>query len=275
MKTLKCLMLVGDPAIAQHVVAAGLDRLFVDLERLGKAARQGHRDTWMSPHRAEDISRLADACPGAELLVRVNPWHDGTAAEVADALARGATHLMLPMWREAETVARFADLVAGRARLMPLAETAGAVAALPALAGTVDEVLIGLNDLHLDRGLRFMFEPFADGSLEEASGALCAAGTPFGIGGIARVGEGRLPAERILGEHVRLGSEWVILSRSFHRGAASVAALEAEMDFRAELAALRAAYAAHRDGPAAALEANRREAAQAIQAIAADLAEKG
>ena len=38
---------------------------------------------------------------------------------------------------------------------------------------------------------------------------------PFGFGGIARIGEGDLPSDNILGEHVRLGSQSVILSRTF------------------------------------------------------------
>lgn len=37
----------------------------------------------------------------------------------------------------------------------------------------------------------------------------------FGFGGIARIGEGDLPSENILGEHMRLGSTSVILSRTF------------------------------------------------------------
>ena len=37
----------------------------------------------------------------------------------------------------------------------------------------------------------------------------------FGFGGIARIGEGDLPSDNILGEHVRLGSQSVILSRTF------------------------------------------------------------
>ena len=41
------------------------------------------------------------------------------------------------------------------------------------------------------------------------------AGIPFGFGGIARIGEGLLPSDYILGEHVRLGSSSVILSRTF------------------------------------------------------------
>ena len=38
---------------------------------------------------------------------------------------------------------------------------------------------------------------------------------PFGFGGIASIGKGMLPAEKIIREHYRLGSTRVILSRSF------------------------------------------------------------
>ena len=68
---------------------------------------------------------------------------------------------------------------------------------------------------------------------------------PFGIGGIARVGEGMLPAELLLAEHVRLGSTGAIISRTFHRQAGSVQAIEAQMDFGAELIKLQQAYQAH------------------------------
>ncbi len=40
-------------------------------------------------------------------------------------------------------------------------------------------------------------------------------GIEYGFGGIARIGEGTLPAERIVMEHYRLGSTIAILSRSF------------------------------------------------------------
>ena len=40
-------------------------------------------------------------------------------------------------------------------------------------------------------------------------------GITYGFGGIASIGKGLLPAEHIIKEHYRLGSELVILSRSF------------------------------------------------------------
>ena len=79
----------------------------------------------------------------------------------------------------------------------------------------IDEVHIGLNDLHLSLGEHFMFEPLADGPVDKLTGKIAAVGLPYGFGGIARIGYGMLPAEKVITEHYRLGSSFAILSRSF------------------------------------------------------------
>ena len=252
------MMVVGDPDMAAFVSARGVDRLFVDLEVHGKAQRQGHVDSWKSHHTPETISAIRAAAPQADLLVRVNPLHDGSSAEVEDALARGASTIMLPMFQDAISVARFADILAGRARFVPLVETVGALAAVEQILalGVVDELYFGLNDLHLDQGRRFMFQPLADGDLDPAAAACRRAGIPFGIGGVGRAGEGAVTPELILGEHVRLGSTWAILSRSFHARSTSVAQIEAQMDFAAEARRLKDIYAEHLGSDQATLAAN-------------------
>lgn len=239
---MKAMMVVSDPAIAAYVAAHGVDRLFVDLEWMGKAARQPG-DTQKSKSGPEDISRIREAAPNAQMMVRVNPFFEGTQGEVDDAIARGADVLMLPMFRDADTVARFQEMVAGRAAIMPLIETKAALDASAEIAAlSPDALFIGLNDLHLDMGMRFMFQPLAEGYLEAPCAALKAAGIPFGIGGIARLGQGAIPAEMVLAEHARLGSEWVILSRGFYARAETVEALEA-MRFGDEVAKLKDAHA--------------------------------
>ena len=80
-----------------------------------------------------------------------------------------------------------------------------------------DDVHIGLNDLHLDMGLDFMFELLSSNLLDGAARMMSELNIPFGIGGIACLGTGLLPAELILAAHLRLGSERVILSRSFNQ----------------------------------------------------------
>lgn len=60
-----------------------------------------------------------------------------------------------------------------------------------------------------------MFELLANGTVESLCEKFMAKGIQYGFGGIARIGEGALPAEKIVMEHYRLGSTRVILSRSF------------------------------------------------------------
>ena len=105
-----------------------------------------------------------------------------------------------------DEVRQFARLVNGRAGVIPLVETYKATQAIDKIVGIpgVSEVYIGLNDLHLDMKLNFMFEPLADGLIDELAGVIKSAGMPFGFGGIARVGEGVIPGELVLAEHLRL-----------------------------------------------------------------------
>lgn len=265
-------MIVEDPAIAAFVADHGVDRLFVDLEVMGKAERQGHLDTVQSVQGPQTVTRIREAAPNAHLLVRINPLHDASRHEIDDVIARGADSVMLPMFHDAQTLARFLDLLDGRAEALPLVETVGALKALPEMAATLPltEVHIGLNDLHLERGDRMMFMPLADGSLDAACAALRAQNIHFGIGGVARASEGHVPPELLLGEHVRLGSSAAILSRSFHRRAASLKALQADMDFASEVARLQDIYADFQTRDGASLEANRAKFAAIVRDLVAN-----
>jgi len=252
-------MIVNDADIARFVAAQGVDRLFVDLEWMGKEKRQKGLDTWKSRQTPADVSRIRTAVPEAHLLVRVNPPHEGTAAEVEDAVARGADSIMLPMIQTIAEVDHFVECVAGRAEALPLIETKASLDLVPAMLERIalNRIHIGLNDLHLDMKLSFMFQPIADGILEDACAAMRAAGVAFGIGGVARAGEGIVSPEYLLGEHVRLGSDAAILSRTFHRGAQTLSELREIMDFAAEVSALRAIHIGFQATDGVTLERNR------------------
>ena len=84
--------------------------------------------------------------------------------------------------------------------------------------------------LHISMGLSFMFELLSDGLVEYVANKCKAKGVPFGFGGIARIGDGMLPAERILAEHVRLGSSSVILSRTFKGEVGENAGIKVELN---------------------------------------------
>lgn len=266
MGMLELIQITNDPAFARRCDALGGFRLFVDLERLGKAQRQAGRNTFISEHQLEDVARIREVLVRSALMVRVNPLHEGTPQEVDAVLARGADCLMLPMFHSPEEVLAFARIVAGRVPVVALLETAQALRCVEDWAGTpgLREIYVGLNDLHLSLGCRFMFEPLADGGVDRAARAARAHGLRFGFGGIARIEEGLLPGRDVLAEHLRLGSGAVILSRTFHR--------ETEMDFEREVAALRQAEGELAARTPAQQHADAARIAQRIRAIAAGIA---
>jgi len=217
---LELIQITNDPAFARRCDALPGFRLFVDLERIGKAERQAGRNTFISAHQPDDVGKIKRVLRQSPLMVRVNPLHEGTSAEIEAALQQGADRLMLPMFSRASEVREFAQLVAGRAPISLLLETAGGLACLDEWIATpgLDEVYVGLNDLHLSMGHRFMFEPLALGCVDRVAAAAKRQHLRFGFGGIARLDEGLLPGRDVLAEHLRLGSGAVILSRTFHRG---------------------------------------------------------
>ena len=216
---LELIQITNDPAFARRCDALEGFRLFVDLERLGKAERQAGRNTFISVHQMDDVGRIREAARRSRLMVRVNPLHEGTAAELDAVLAQGPDLVMLPMFANAAQLGEFARLVNGRVPVAALLETGGALASVDEWIATpgLQEAYVGLNDLHLSLGKRFMFEPLAEGAVERVAVAARAAGRRFGFGGIARLDEGLLPGRDVLAEHLRLGSGAVILSRTFHR----------------------------------------------------------
>jgi hypothetical protein len=228
---------------AQCDCLAGM-RIFVDLERKGKAERQAGRNTFISSHQMADISRVKAVLKSSRLMVRVNP-HDmnnpgATKAEVDEAVGQGADMVMLPMFASAAELREFAAIVDGRLPIVPLLETAGALASIEEWITTpgIYEVFVGLNDLHISLGCRFMFEPLLQGHVDRVAAIAKKAGLRFGFGGIARVGEGLLAGCDVLAEHMRLGSQAVILSRTFNR---KISVDDGEATFEDAVAELRKA----------------------------------
>lgn len=217
MKPFNLMILVSDPQSAIEAQDAGVDRIFYDLEYIGKEARQRGRNTVKSLNNIDDIPAVRKVLDKTELLVRTNPIHAYSRDEVEKAISYGADILMLPMVIDHHDVEQFVKMVDGRAKVCIMIETAASMARLDKILAVpgVDEIFIGLNDLHISMGLTFMFELLSDGLVEYIADKCNRTGIPFGFGGIARIGEGDLPSDNILGEHVRLGSQSVILSRTF------------------------------------------------------------
>lgn len=220
---LKLMYITNRPDIAIIAQDAGVDRIFVDMEYIGKADRQGGMDTVQCYHTVSDVVALRKVLNKSELMVRVNPIHDAcneytsSEEEINAVIAAGADVVMLPYFTTANEVKRFLDCVAGRATAFLLVETPEAVKNLDEILSLegIDEVHIGLNDMSLSLGKRFMFEILADGTVEKICEKCREKGVTYGFGGIAALGKGMLPCEHVIMEHYRLGSKRAILSRSF------------------------------------------------------------
>lgn len=220
---LKLMYITNRPEIALIAEKNGVDRIFVDMEYIGKAERQGNLDTVQNHHTIRDISVLRSVLTQSELLVRVNPIHDKTSEytsseeEIEAAIQAGADIVMLPYFKTVAEVKRFLRIVNGRVKTMLLLETPEAVDALNEilLIPGIDEIHIGINDLSIGYGKRFMFELLTDGTVERLCRKIRQKGIFYGFGGIASLGRGLVPAEMIIKEHYWLGSQMAILSRSF------------------------------------------------------------
>ncbi len=221
--SLKLMYITNQPQIAQIAESSGVDRIFVDMEYIGKAERQGGLDSVQNHHTIDDVRNIKRAVQTAEVLVRVNPIHEATdkytssKEEIDAAINAGADIIMLPFITSAKEVEGFLRYVDGRAKTMPLIETPQAVEVIDDILSLhgVDEIYIGLNDLSIGYHRKFMFELLADGTVEKLCLKCKLKGIPYGFGGIASLGKGMLPSEYIIREHYRLGSTCAILSRSF------------------------------------------------------------
>lgn len=209
--------ITNNPDVALIAEKNGVDRIWIDLETLGKENRQKGMNTVKSNHTVSDINTIKPLLSKSELLVRINPWNGDSGREIESVIAAGADIIMLPYWKSVEEVSQFIQAVHSRCKTTLLLETKEAVDCIDTVLqnGGFDEIHIGLNDLHLSYGLSFMFELLSNGIVEMLCEKFKASGVPYGFGGIARLGDGMLPAECIIIEHYRLGSTRAILSRSF------------------------------------------------------------
>lgn len=216
---LQMMYITNNPQIARIAEKYSVDRIWVDLEKIGKQERQGGMNTVQSTHILEDVKTIRNAIEGkAKLLVRVNPIHTDSSSEINKAIEYGADILMLPFFTTVEEAKQFVKIIDGRVRTCLLLETISAEKCLDELLeiSGIDEIHIGLNDLHIQYKLKFMFELLANGKVEEICNKIKNKGIQYGFGGIAKLDEGMLPARHIIAEHYRLGSQMAILSRSFY-----------------------------------------------------------
>lgn len=209
----------------------------VDLEIIGKKERQGHLNTVISGHSLKDVSNIRRVLNKSELMVRVNPIHDKSQVEIENVIKLCADVIMLPMFKTPREVKSFTKYIDGRVTTNLLLETPQALVRIDDFLSIpdIDEMYIGLNDLHLGMGLDFMFELLSGGIIEYLSNKINSAGISFGFGGIARLGQGKIDSSLILSEHCRLNSKMVILSRDFHNNSKDYLQLSKSIDLKVEI----------------------------------------
>jgi 2-keto-3-deoxy-L-rhamnonate aldolase RhmA len=273
---MKLMYITNNPVVARIAENAGVDWIFLDMEVIGKAFRQSGLNTVQNHHTVDDIKRIRKAIKKSKLLVRVNPIHDAvdnypsSKDEIDASIEAGADILMLPYFKTVEEVKTFIHLVNGRAKTLLLLETVEAANLIDKILEVpgIDMIHLGLNDMHLELGMKFMFELLADGTVERLGDKIKAKGIPFGFGGIATLDGGALQGSMVLKEHVRLGSSMVIVSRSFCNTEIITDLNEVKRIFDTGISDLRALEKEVLQADAAYLEENRKAVVAAVNKIA-------
>ena len=248
--------ITNNPQVAKIAEEAGVDWIFVDMEFIGKDDRQGGLDTVQNHHTIQDIRNVREAVSKSQVLVRVNPIHKNhegyfdSEEEIDATVEAGADIIMLPFFHTVQEVSGFVKKANEKhnkqVKSCLLLETPEAAILLDEIMNLpgIDMIHIGLNDLHLAMGMKFMFQLLTDGIVEKLANKIKHKGIKFGFGGIAGLHGGDLPGSFVLKEHYRLGSSQVIVGRSFcntkiitdlneirnifNTGIAEIRALEAE-----------------------------------------------
>ena len=273
---MKLMYITNNPAVARIAEDAGVDWIFLDMEVIGKAFRQSGLDTVQNHHTIDDIKRIRKTISQSKLLVRINPIHDAldnypsSKDEIEASIEAGADILMLPYFKTVEEVKTFIHLVNGRAKTLLLLETVEAANLIDDILEVpgIDMIHLGLNDMHLELGMNFMFELLADGTVERLGNKIKAKGIPFGFGGIATLDGGALQGSMVLKEHVRLGSSMVIVSRSFCNTEIVTDLNEVKRIFDTGISGLRALEKEASQADTAFLEENRKAVVAAVNKIA-------
>ena len=232
--SLKLMYITNRPDVMKVAEENGVDRIFIDMETFGKEERQHNIDTVKSFHTVNDVANARKVLKKAEILVRVNSICDESESEINSVIEAGADIIMLPYFSRPEQVQRFIELVGGRVRTCLLFETNGSVDAVDEIISIpgINEIHIGINDMHLCYKKKFMFELLSDGTVEYLCEKFRNKNIPYGFGGIARLGCGEVPAEMIIAEHYRLGSSMAILSRQFCKNKPETDILEIKDKFK-------------------------------------------
>lgn len=209
------LLFSTDLSFIRAAVAAGVNGIVIDWERIGKAERQRGFDTQINADTLEDLERVRAAVE-VPVICRINAFGPTTRDEIEAAIRAGADELLLPMVRSAEEVERVLEWVASRAGVGILVETCEAVRQAERLARLpLSRVYVGLHDLAIERGTPNPFRAVSDGLVEEVRRFFT---VPFGFAGLTLPDRGfPIPCRLLIAETARLRCSFSFLRRSFLR----------------------------------------------------------
>lgn len=244
MNKLKTMLITPDENLASYAEFCGVDRIFLDLEILGKEDRQKNHNLPLNNHTFDDVKRVKAKLKQADVMVRINPPNTKTVDEVNQAIDAGADCIMLPYFFSADEVEMFLKAVNGQCKTNLLLETATAVArAEQILRLPFDEVHLGLNDLKLTFRLDFLYETVSGGLVDHLCSIARKNKKSFGFGGVGSVTKSSdIAPEMIIKEHARIGSERVILSRAFSGTNQNLEELKKHINLEKEVSLIQEAY---------------------------------
>ena len=224
----------ADPVLARRADAAGIDRIGLDLEVMGKADRQRGLGTWVSAHRVEQLPAMRRAVAHGELFCRINPIHPGSRAEIDAVLAHGVDVLMLPMFTTVGEVQTFVALIDGRAKAVPLLEHRGAAEDIERIVRVpgLDCLHVGLTDLALSLKAPNRFALMASPLMDRIAAAAHGAGLRLCVGGIGRALDDSqpVPTDAVYAQYARLDATGALVSRAFFGADPTAVDLGAEVD---------------------------------------------
>ncbi len=253
-------MLTSDPVVAALGDRAGIDHIGLDFETLGKRERQPDFKEWVSDHKVTDLPPVRKALTQAKLFARTEPINPEIGHQIESLLDHGVQSLMLPMFTNVADVEKFIDRVDGRAYVSLLLETPQAVARIGEIVQVrgIDEISVGLNDLHRSFGLKSHFELLVSDVMQMLSDTVTAARIRFGFGTLGRVRDTDLPipSDLIYAQYPRLDGRSARISRYF------LASNPRELDFDLEIRLLRERLEYWNEQPSEALEEARQDLAK-------------
>ncbi|GJL56854.1 MAG: hypothetical protein NPIRA02_39860 [Nitrospirales bacterium] len=228
----------GDLELARFADRAGVDRVGVDLEVIGKAERQEGLNTWISGHKENLIPAMKEQLSRAKLFARSNPLHPGSVDEVERLIDMGVEVLMLPYFTTSKEVATYARLVRDRAHVVPLLENIQAAQIVEDLVALdeIQEIHVGINDLGLSLGFQNRFLTLATDLVVHIASCVGQSGKRLGFGHVGRAMDTSLPipSDLVYAQYARLGARATIVSRKFVYDSGMV-----EQDFIAEVQKVR------------------------------------